>query len=731
MLIVQGLNLEIFKQENFLKMGLFTQNEPVATLKHYSQVPVSFEEIGDLCQEMIGILNRGSRTEPAGQEQVKNMHKVGRLLWDHLLSRSIKEKLKSSLSAQLTLSLDEELIQIPWELLFDGSDFLCLKFSMGRLVRSKGESTSVRYRNLSDEVRMLILANPTGDLNSAYSEGLNIKNQFAHRSQKVYVDFKSTSIDKAYVKKNICDYDIVHFAGHCESDKKDTRRSGWMFSDGVFRIEEILKMGQSSDLPALIFSNACHSAGLSPGLINSGYQEANFNMAGAFLFAGVRHYIGSIRKIEDIASQEFARKFYTQLLSGASVGESLRIAKLKLIKEYGLASLHWVNYLLYGDPGFVFFKAKIKKENKRMHGAWLKKVLFSGSILILIIVFGLLAAFWLPRFNPGKIYLYLNSQAQFRKGNNQAAVNLGEQVINKDKDFLSAYPVIANAYERMGKKEKALKYYFEYVLRSEKLNNKKHLAAAYIKLGWFYQLAGQYAQAHQFYDKAINLSRQLKDKLNEAVALRKLAVWHIDKKNFETALELLTKSVAINLGAGGNFEHRRNLACDYFDIGLVFANKNDYTAAKEFYEKSRKIFEGLKLENELSDCYFNLGEISLFEKQYQKALDYYLTGLKIDQGQNNKVNLVSDYNMIGELYLEMDDLTQAESHFKQSAALAGEINSRPDLANAHYNLGLLYKKRGRKNMAREHWRKAQEIYRSVDPDKYQEIRTQLLELDNT
>jgi tetratricopeptide (TPR) repeat protein len=729
--IVQGLNLEIFKQESSLKMGLFAQNEPVATLKHYSQVPVSFEEIGDLCEEMIGILNRGSGREPAGQEQVKNMHKVGRLLWDHLLSRSIKEKLKSSLSVQLTLSLDEELIQIPWELIFDGSDFLSLKFSMGRLVRSKGESQSPRYRNLSDEVRMLILANPTGDLNSAYSEGLNIKNQFAHRREKVYVDFKSTSIDKAYVKKNICDYDIVHFAGHCEFDKKDTRRSGWMFSDGVFRVEEILKMGQSSDLPALIFSNACHSAGLSCGLINSGYQEANFNMAGAFLFAGVRHYIGSIRKIEDIASQEFARKFYTQLLAGASVGESLRVAKLKLIKEYGLASLHWVNYLLYGDPGFVFFRAKIKKENTLPSSARLKKALFSGSILILIIVLGLLAVFWLPRLNPGKIYLFLSSQAQYRRGNNQAAVNMGEQVINKDRDFLPIYPVIANAYERMGEKEKALKYYFDYVLKSEKLNNKKHLVSAYIKLGWFYQLAGQYAQALQFYDKAINLSRELKDKLNEAVALRKLAVWHIDKKNFESALELLTKSVAINLGVPGNFEHRRNLACDYFDIGLVFANKDDYAGAKEFYEKSRKIFEQLKLENELSDCYFNLGEISLFEKQYQKALDYYLTGLKIDQGQNNKVNLASDYNMIGELYLEMDDLTQAEINFKHSAALAGEINSLPDLANANYNLGLLYKKKGKKNLAREHWRKAQEIYRSVDPDKYQEIRGQLLEMDGS
>jgi len=720
--LAQALNLEIFKQDSSLKMGLFAQNEPLATLKHYTQVPVSFEEINDLCVEMVAILSRAARVEPAQQEQLKSLRKVGQLLWDHLLSRSIKEKLKNSLSLELTLSLDEELIQIPWELIFDGTDFLCLKFSMGRVVRSKGELTCLRYRSLSDELRMLILANPTGDLHSAYSEGLNIKNQFAHKRQKVHVDFKSTSIDKAYVKKNICDYDIVHFAGHCEFDKKNNQRSGWMLSDGVFKIEEILKMGQSSDLPALIFSNACHSA--------EEYQEANFNMARAFLFAGVRHYIGSIRKIEDMASLDFARKFYTQLLSGTSVGESLRTARLKLIKEYGLAGLHWVNYLLYGDPGFVFFKIRIKKENKRVFSLRFKRYLFFGSLSILIIVLGIFIAFWLPKVNPGKLYLYLNAQAEYRKGNNQAAAVLAEQVINKDQNFLSAYPIIANAYERMGKKDKALKYYFDYMLKSEKLNNKNHLTQAYIKLGWFYHLDGQYAKAFDLYEKAIKLSRELKDRLNEGVGLRKLAVWHIDKKNFEQALDLLTKSVSINLEHPRNFENAKNLACDYFDIGLVFANKNDYAAAKDFYEKSRKIFELLKLENELSDCYFNLGEICLFEKEFQKATDYYFRGLKIDQGQNNKVNLACDYNMIGELYLEMDDLTQAESYFKQSVSLAEEINSLPDLANANYNLGLLYKKRGRKNMARECWRKAQEIYRSVDPDKYQEIRGQLLELDN-
>jgi tetratricopeptide (TPR) repeat protein/CHAT domain-containing protein len=725
MQLTQALTLEVFKQESSLKMGLFTQNEPPATLRHYNQVPVSFEEIDSLCQELICILNRPARIEA----EAENASKIGRLLWDHLISRPIKEKLKDSLPAQLTLSLDEELIHIPWELIFDGSDFLSLKFSMGRLVRSRGDSTSVRYRNVSDRLKMLILANPTGDLSSAYSQGLNIKNQFAHKREKVHVDFKSTTIDKAYVKKNICDYDILHFAGHCEFDKNDSRRSGWMFSDGVFSVEEILKMGQSSDLPALIFSNACHSAELSPGPVNSGYQEVNFNMAGAFLFAGVRHYIGSIRKIEDTVSQEFGRKFYTQLLSGISVGESLRLAKLKLIKEHGLAGLHWASHLLYGDPGFVFFRARAKKQNKRLLSARVKKAVFSGGISILIVALALLAAFWVPKLHPGKVYLFLNSQAQYRKGNNQAAINLGLQAINKDRNFLKLYPLIANAYWRMGEKQKALKYYFDYVLRSEKLKNRKHLADAYIKLGWFYQSSGQYAKARQFYDKALDLSRKLKNRVKEASALRKLAVWHIDNEDYETALELLTKSIAINLAGGNNFEHRRNLASDYFDIGLVFANKDDYAGAKEFYEKSRKIFEQLKLENELSDCFFNLGEICLFQKEYQRAMDYYSKGLKIDLAQNNKINLVSDYNMIGELYLEMDDLGEAESHFKHSAALAEEVNSPPDLADANYNLGLLYKKIGKKNPAREHWRRAQEIYRPLDPEKYKEIRSQLVELD--
>jgi tetratricopeptide (TPR) repeat protein len=218
--------------------------------------------------------------------------------------------------------------------------------------------------------------------------------------------------------------------------------------------------------------------------------------------------------------------------------------------------------------------------------------------------------------------------------------------------------------------------------------------------------------------------------LNEAAAMRKLAVWHIDKKEYDLALELLTRSSEINRERQYLYEHRYNLACDYFDIGLIFSDKDDLKSAEEFYRKSRAIFEKLKIKQGMSDYYFNMGELALFEKQYQKAKDYYLAGLKIDEAQGNKMNLVSDYNMVGELYFEMDRIPEARHYFEQSVEASKEINSQPDLAMAYHNLGLLYKKLGKKPKAKEYLRLAQEIYSLIDPLAYKEVKDEILGMDN-
>jgi len=724
------LVLEIARQDKQLAMSIFEGKEIVQTIKHYSQLSLSFTEIGKLCREVISILNKAHKKGALEADAVSSLKKTGQMLWDHLLTRSVKDRLKTTLIRNLVLSIDEELINIPWELLYTGEEFLCLKFNLGRLLRSREQMALPQYRGPAGRLKMLILANPTNDLKSAYLEGVYIKDQFDRKRKEMNIDFKSTHIDTLYVKKNLRDYDIVHFAGHCEYDIDNPKNTGWVLSDGRFTSSDILTLGESLPLPTLVFSNACHSAKVKTDLMDADCQEKNYSLASAFIFSGVRHYVGAIWKIEDSISLKFAREFYTQLIRGNSVGECVRLSRLKSIEEYGLTAISWASYILYGNPNFILFRQESKPQILRFK----RDVSLYKKRIIKFVLAGFIAPIciylytWLPTLNPGIYLAFLKSHKLYLAGRNEEAILLGSSLIKKDPLFLLTYPLLANTYQRIGDKEKALRYYFEYALYSEKKNHKKDLSCAYIGIGWIYHGQGEYSKAFDFYNKAVTLSRENKDKLNEACALRKLAVWYMDKENYDKALELLMRSSEINRERQNIYEHRYNLACDYFDTGLLFTNKDDFNTAKEFYAKSLRIFKKLKLKNELSDYYFNLGEICVFEKQYHKALDYYMQGFRIDEAQGNKPSIASDYNMLGELHLEMDNFETAERFFNQTILASQQISVPLELASAYYNLGILYKKRHQRDKAREYLVQAQEIYIRIDTPDCEKVKKELLEL---
>ncbi len=102
--------LEITRQPDLLKMSVFEPKDAASTLKQYSQHKVDFREIEKLSQEITLALNKPGFQDPAS---IRNLQKTGQALWDHILSRPVKEKLKPPQSANLILTIDEELIDIP------------------------------------------------------------------------------------------------------------------------------------------------------------------------------------------------------------------------------------------------------------------------------------------------------------------------------------------------------------------------------------------------------------------------------------------------------------------------------------------------------------------------------------------------------------------------------------------------------------------------------------------
>lgn len=723
-----GFILEIFSQRKRLKMCLSSREEFSPSFKTYSEAIIDPKMVDQLSQEMIAILNKQDKKSKIGEEYLNELKKTGQLLYDHILSRQVKERLRANQDLDLILTVDEKLIFIPWELLFDGSNFLCLKYNLGRAIRTEREIDTRHYRDFSFPYKMLIIANPTGDLNSSYQEGVQIKNKL-FKNRFLNLNFKSYHVDSLYVKKYLRDYDIVHFAGHCQYDAGNFSNSGWLLSDGTMKVGDFILMSQSQPLPSIVFANACQSTKIGQSLVQAKSQSSIYNLAFAFLFSGVRHYIGTSWRLDDRLAFKFASEFYNQIIKGISMGKALRQARNHLIDKYGNDAIAWASYVLYGDPAFILTRPKrqVYLKPKEKIGLSRKTILVAGSIILFIAML-LILRIVLPTMNPSTYLSFSRASNFYLEGKNEEVVKLSQEIIRRDKLFLPAYKLLGDLYFRLGNMSLALQSYSDYLRLSEKKKDHKNLASAYIKIAWVHHMKGDYKKSEEFYIRAIDLSRRHKDRLNEADGLSRLAVWYIDKGDFDEAFALLTQSSEINRQRLNNPEHKFNLACDYFNIAFLFVEKDDYKAAKEFYSKSYKLFQELNEIPELSDFYFNMGEIALFEKKYQKALDYYNQGLNLDKKLNHRFNLSSDYQMFAELYLEMGNLYEAERYFYKSIELCEEINNLPVLAWVYYELAMMYKDHGMEDKARELLTKALAIFKDIDTPDYQEVHAEYLSL---
>ncbi len=351
--------LEISRDDRRIRVSVHEKNNSIEkTLLPYDEYEVDWVQVETCCSEVIGLLGRANKRAQVAPEILSGLKKSGQVLFDLLIPSKVRERLSSTTAVNLTLHLDDKLVHIPWELLFNGRDFLCRRFGIGRIVKTRQTLTSLANRTLRLPFKLLVLADPQGDLGASYREGIEVRDLLDDKAETFHVDFKSHPLDVSYVKKNLRDYDIVHYAGHADYHSEDPSDSGWLLTDGRLRAKEISAMGGLDPMPSLIFSNACQSGQSGDWQIQEGYEQRVFGLANAFLLSGVQHYIGTFWEILDEPSLYFAKSFYSLLAQGETVGEALRRAREDLIETFGEETIVWASYMLYGDPSFTFSSAE-------------------------------------------------------------------------------------------------------------------------------------------------------------------------------------------------------------------------------------------------------------------------------------------------------------------------------------------------------------------------------------
>jgi CHAT domain-containing protein len=351
------ITLDFAREEKRLKVSAFEGDEKA--LRPYETLDVDWRQVDQSCRETLSLFDRSNRNARPSSDILDGLKKTGHLLFDLLTPAQVREKLDQTGAEILTLRLADNLVHVPWELLFDGREFLCRRFAVGRIASTRQRPTARSIRSPSAPFKTLIIADPCGDLAASYREGLDLKAFLERQRDAFHVDFKSHPVDIAFVKKHLRDYDIVHYAGHAQYDGQNPSESGWLLSDGMLKSYEIAAMGGVQPMPAMVFSNACRSAQTDGWTVDQPEQQI-FGLANAFLLSGVQHYVGTCSKTVDEAGSEFAQAVYAAIAVGKCIGVALRNAR-----QMPKATLAWANYMLYGDPSRVFTSSKNENHSRR------------------------------------------------------------------------------------------------------------------------------------------------------------------------------------------------------------------------------------------------------------------------------------------------------------------------------------------------------------------------------
>jgi CHAT domain-containing protein len=214
-------------------------------------------------------------------------------------------------------------------------NYLCEKFNLTRWIEGK---EFVQKENIKSG--LIVIPNDTNLKNAIlesdwlmkFGDDLKLNLIFSNTYQAIISSLQSNS-----------GFDLIHFSTHGKSDPSNIMFSSIILQNGLYlRPENIsgiaTNFGKSNPL---VFLNACQSG--SQGFFLTGIE----GWAQRFIDNGASIFIGTRWSIDDKIALEFSKEFYTNISNGKTIGESIRLARIKC-KKPGDSS--WLAYQVYAEP---------------------------------------------------------------------------------------------------------------------------------------------------------------------------------------------------------------------------------------------------------------------------------------------------------------------------------------------------------------------------------------------
>lgn len=309
----------------------------------------------------------GHLTDPSRTPSPDSFVDFGSLLFDVVLPEAIQLALLKH-DGPLVFSTQE--LSLAWELLCAEGRFLSLtnpfsrKLPMQELVFDEilGEPTAAAQE---DSVAALIVANPAGDIPEAAEEAEEIREIF--QSQGVECECligpAECSFMNIMARLRKRPFRFIHLACHAMY-LEEQETSAIILADGGKITAQAFQRTFKGE--PLVFLNSCWSAmetaqsGRSHGRQNHSGSAVVRTLNEAFCTGNrsghARAVVGSMWWINDRVARGLAATFYSEVLSGHSLGDSLQRARVHVSRMVDDPA-YWSNYVMFGDPNLQIVRA--------------------------------------------------------------------------------------------------------------------------------------------------------------------------------------------------------------------------------------------------------------------------------------------------------------------------------------------------------------------------------------
>jgi len=288
-------------------------------------------------------------------------------------------------------------------------------------------------------------------------------------------------------------------------------------------------------------------------------------------------------------------------------------------------------------------------------------------------------------------------------------------------NIIDLHTAYGEVYNRMGKKEHALKHH---TISLEKAVNRFNEIKRTPILAQFHGEMGEYSIKLGIRTQSLNIEKISKGakSVHPNIASCYLQVGRAYWKLclYDQSLRYINMSCDIFRAMHGE-TNQMDLARVYNELGRVYDSMGEYSKAMDYHTKSLEmvldVYGTEAAHEDIATSYSNIGSAHYKIGEYSKALEYHTKSFEMDLvvygSETSHANTAKSYSNIGSVYYSMGEYSKAlECHTKSLEMLLvvyGSEATHTHIANSYSNIGNVYDSMGEYSKALEYLTKSLEM----------------------